>query len=373
MRSVVAHWPHPELYPAGARRHFSERGSKMIGAQRARRGRSRPLWPKGAPKDGILLSWRVPPESAGMRLDRFIQQCIPRLTRTRAQAITRACAYTEEGRRRRPSEQVRAEETVILVRTKFEEPPAPKNYTVVHQDEALLVLDKPAGLPVHPSATYHKNTLSYVLREHYGEPAPRLAHRLDRETSGVLVCTRTKQAERDVKGLFENRRVEKAYLAIVRGLVSAAEGCVDQPLRAASDLHLLMEAGSASDLHALTQYHVLARAPAHSLVWLKPHTGRQHQLRVHMSLLGHPIVGDKLYGPEGPTVFFDVIEQGMTAEITERLGHERQALHAVELSLEHPVRRVRCRFHAPMPADMVDLWKKVQGGSLGGVLPTSGL
>jgi 23S rRNA pseudouridine1911/1915/1917 synthase len=129
----------------------------------------------------------------------------------------KACAYRVDGTRRRASERVRAGETVILVRPAFEEPNVPLYFDVLHEDDAILAIDKPAGLPVHPSATYHKGTLTYLLRERYGEDAPQIAHRLDRETSGLILCGRTREAERALKIDFENRRVSKRYLAIVRG------------------------------------------------------------------------------------------------------------------------------------------------------------
>lgn len=172
--------------------------------------------PPGCRPDSIVLSFPVPRELAGVRLDRFIQGRIPRLSRTRANAIVRACAYHADGRRRRPSERVREGEIVLLVRPPFEEPAAPTSFGIVYDDEAMLVVDKPPGLPVHPSASYHRNTLTFLLRERYPERTPHLAHRLDRETSGVLVCARTLEDERALKRSFERREVEKVYLAIAR-------------------------------------------------------------------------------------------------------------------------------------------------------------
>lgn len=306
-----------------------------------------------------------------MRLDRFIQTRIPRLSRTRANQIVRACAYHQDGRRRRPSERVRFGETVILVRPAFEEREVPREFGVIYEDDALLVIDKPAGLPVHPSASYHKNTLTYLLRERYPDPTPHLAHRLDRETSGVLVCAKTVEDERAVKGQFERRETAKTYRAIVRGIPDA-EGQIELPMgRVTEGLHLLMEVkdeGSA----ASTGYRVVARAPAHALVELYPKTGRQHQLRVHLAAIGHPIVADKLYGPEGPAPFLEYVDAGeVTPELEARLGHPRQALHAHQLVIKHPRSDAPLTLVAPLPEDLLDLWERLGGEPLSSGVPSS--
>ncbi len=279
----------------------------------------------------------------------------------------RACAYHADGRRRRPSERVRYGETVIIVRPSFEEPEAPRSYGVVHEDEAILVVDKPPGLPVHPSASYHKNTLTWLMRERYPERTPHLCHRLDRETSGVLVCAKTLEDERALKGQFERRTVDKEYLAIVVGAVQDTLEVIDVPMgRAREGLHLLMEVrpdGSPSR----TEVRVVARAPAHTLVALRPRTGRQHQLRVHMASVGHPIVADKLYGPEGPAPFLEYVDGGgvVTEELRARLGHDRQALHAHRLRVTHPRTGEDLALRAPLPEDLRDLWRALGGPPLG--------
>lgn len=317
--------------------------------------------PPGCAPDSIVLSFPVPRELAGLRLDRFVQNRIPRLSRTRATEIVRACAYHEDGRRRRPSDRVREGEVVLLVRPRFREPDAPTTFGVLYEDEAVLVVDKPPGLPVHPSASYHRNTLTFLLRERYPEQTPHLAHRLDRETSGVLVCARTLEDERRLKKAFERRAVHKTYLAIVRGRIEQDEGRVDLPLgRPDEGLHLLMEVRP-DGAPSRTRWRVVARAPEHTLVALEPETGRQHQLRVHLAAIGHPIVGDKLYGPEGAQAFLEYIDSGMTPELAARLGHERQALHAHRLTIEHPRTGRELDLVAPLAPDLVALWERLGG------------
>jgi 23S rRNA pseudouridine1911/1915/1917 synthase len=314
--------------------------------------------PPGCDPASILLTFPVAPEHAGQRLDRFIQHRIPRLSRTRAQEVVKACAYRADGTRRRASERVRAGETVILVRPAFEEPNVPLYFDVLHEDDAILALDKPAGLPVHPSASYHKNTLTYLLRQRYGNDAPQIAHRLDRETSGLILCGRTRASERALKIDFENRRVSKRYLAIVRGEMPDDSGRIALPLdRAKEGLHILMEVTPEGEGYpSVTRYRVLARRDGATLVALAPESGRQHQLRVHLAALGHPIIGDKLYGPEGVQAFLDYIETGLTDSLRDRLGHDRQALHAYELHFTHPDTGEPTTLRAPLSDDLVALW-----------------
>lgn len=287
-----------------------------------------------------------------------MQSRIPRLSRARAQEIVRNCAYRTDGTRRRASERVRTGETVLLVRPQFEEPHVPLFFSVLYEDAAILAVDKPSGLPVHPSATYHRNTLTFLLGERFGDDPPQIAHRLDRETSGLLLCGRTPDAERELKDAFEKRRVSKRYLAIVRGVISQDEGRIELPLDQAKEgLHILMEVTPAGEGYpSATRFRVLARSNRATLVALAPESGRQHQLRVHLSALGFPIIGDKLYGPEGAEPFLEYIDTGMTEELYQRLGHHRQALHAYELKFKHPSTGHGMTLHAPLPDDLLALW-----------------
>lgn len=318
--------------------------------------------PTGSPPDAVVLRFVVPNELAGLRLDRFVQHRMPRLTRTRAQKIVQNSAFRLDGARRRPADIVRSGETVYLVRERFVEPETPLDFGVLHEDACVLLVDKPSGLPMHPTATYHKHTLSYLLRERYealGRFVPRIAHRLDRETSGIVVCANTLEAERMLKKAFERHEVEKSYLAIVHGARLEDRGDVALPMSPVREgLHVLMEVRE-DGLSAFTHYEVEARAGEYALVALYPKSGRQHQLRVHLSALGCPIVGDKLYGPEREAPFLEYIETGMTPELLARLGHERQALHAHTIGFIHPETGQRFRVASPLPPDMQALWEQL--------------
>jgi 23S rRNA pseudouridine1911/1915/1917 synthase len=322
--------------------------------------RERAPLPPGCDPASIVLTFPVAREHAGQRLDRFVQSRIPRLSRTRAQQIVRACAYAKDGRKRRASERVRFGEVVLIVRPPMPEPETPQDFGVLHEDDDVLVVDKPAGLPMHPTATYHKHTLTWLLRERYGVPTPHIAHRLDRETSGVVVCGKHRGAERTLKLQFEHREVQKWYLAIVRGRIEANDGEIVGPLergdpRDYGGLHLLMEIRP-DGAPAETRFTVVDRKSDATLVSLEPKTGRQHQLRVHLASIGHPIVGDKLYGPDGIAPFLEQIETGLTPSLIERLGHERQALHAHRVELRHPRDGSPFVAISPLPADLRALW-----------------
>lgn len=308
----------------------------------------------------IVMTFPVAREFSGQRIDVFIQSRIPRLSRTRAQAIVKLSAYSLDGNKRRAGDRVREGETVVLLRPPFPEPDAPRVFGVVHEDEFVLGVDKPSGLPVHPTATYHNNTLTKLLEEKYGRPTPHIAHRLDKETSGLILCAKTLEVERALKRLFVQREVKKMYLAIVRGDI-ADEGEIDVPLSPVEQgLHLLMEVrDSGESSRAVTHFRVLERKPGYAKVGLWPHTGRQHQLRVHLTHLGYPILGDKLYGPEREQIFLDCIETGMTPELEKRAGHWRHALHAHEATFRHPTTGEELTLRAPLPTDLEKLWSSL--------------
>jgi 23S rRNA pseudouridine1911/1915/1917 synthase len=306
-------------------------------------------------EDTVVLTFRVPGELEGQRLDRFLEWRIPRLSRERAREIIEACARREDGSARASWERVHADEIVRLVRERFREPDAPRVFGVIHEDPVLVIVDKPPGLPVHPSATYHRNTLTNLLAERYGDGAPHIAHRLDKETSGIVACAPAGPHEVRLKKQFEARTVGKVYLAIVRGVLAGDTRRIELPMRrATSGLHMCMEVHP-SGAEAITELEVLDRRVDRTLVRLTPRTGRQHQLRVHMAAIGHPILGDKLYGPGAQEIFFTVIEQGMTPALRAALGHERHALHAHRLTIDHPSTGERVTFESPLPADLVAL------------------
>jgi 23S rRNA pseudouridine1911/1915/1917 synthase len=308
--------------------------------------------PRDIDEDWIPLEFVVRREHAGWRADIFISHQIPRLSRTRVKRILSRSAFDETGRRVKPNRAVREGERITVFRPPPEEPNVPRHFGVLYEDSDLLVIDKPAGLPVHPTARYHKNTLTALLRERFGETPPLLAHRIDSETSGALILAKTKPAERQLKIMFARREVKKRYLAIVSGVPEPLEGRIEVPLGPdkAGPVRVKM-APDPEGLLALTEYRVLEALGDAALVECRPRTGRQHQIRAHLAHLGHPIIGDKMYG-EDVGLFLEYIEQGPTKALLERAGAPRHFLHAASISFTHPTREKPLKVESPLPGDM---------------------
>lgn len=331
----------------------------------------------GAPSDGSIATpdglWidiplAVDDACTGYRLDRFLAERIRRLSRTRIQSIIaaghvrRLCAGVASSPLRAAT-RVRAGETVIVRRRPPIEPPVPMHADVLHCEDELLVLDKPAGLPVHPSARYHQGTLTAVLRRDFGpDHGWRMAHRLDRETSGVIVFGRRGATDSLLKRAFQERRVHKEYLAIVHGTLAATTS-VDIPLGPALGSRVRIKMGPRSrddgGLHAQTHLEPLASARFRglpvTLVRALPRTGRQHQIRVHLAEIGHPVVGDKLYGID-EQAFLDVSDHvRLMSDLEAELGLARQALHAAAITIPHPTSGRDVRFTAPWPPELASI------------------
>ena len=309
--------------------------------------------PEHIDPEWIRLDFMVPREYAGWRADRFISNRIPRLSRTRVQRVLRRAGFDAQGRPVKPNRPLAEGECISIYRPPPEEPDAPRRFSVLFEDEWILAVDKPAGLPVHPTARYHRNTLTTLLRERYGaDDRPVLAHRLDSETSGVLLCAKTRESERALKMMFADRKIAKRYLAVVRGVPSPPASRIEVPLGpdTVSPIRVKMAAGP-EGLPALTEYRVICERESLSVVECRPRTGRQHQIRAHLAHIGHPVIGDKMYGID-PSVFLEYIEQGLTEEIEKRTGARRHLLHAASVSLMHPMTDDRLEIECRLPDDM---------------------
>jgi 23S rRNA pseudouridine1911/1915/1917 synthase len=328
--------------------------------------------PEGVSESSVVSAFRVPPEAEGRRLDVFVHSQLHRTSRTRAQVIVRSSAYDPEGRRLKPNDRVRAEQEILLWRPPWDETPVPVDVPVLYEDDHLMAVDKPALLPVHPSARYHRNTLIKVMQAERPDCAfLSLAHRLDRETSGVIVMTKSRACDRAIKKLLEARvGVQKTYTAIARGVPAPPDPrrrsgpfrCeLPLELDPTSALKVKMRVGTGPDsVSAATVFEVLeVRRGAggdYSLVRCGLETGRQHQIRVHLAALGAPVVGDKLYGPDE-----GAFARSADGELTEadlvRLEMHRHALHATRLELPHPITREPLVVEAPIPADITAFWQ----------------
>lgn len=219
---------------------------------------------------------------------------------------------------------------------------------VVHEDDDLLVVDKPGNLACHSS---DRPTLAGWLRDR-GIATPRLVNRLDRETSGLVVIAKNERAAKILGKAVLRREIEKEYVAICWGEFAEETGIVDAPIGVTRDSvvytkRVVDPAGKPS----VTAFAVERRLPGFTVVRLTPHTGRAHQLRVHMAALDHPIVGDKVYGPD-ETLYLQFIERGVTGQMLEKLLLPRHALHAGRVAFRHPSGGRRCEFHAELPEDL---------------------
>jgi len=308
----------------------------------------------------IVERWFVVEDAFdGFRLDHYLKRKIPRLSRTRLQQIIRTQVTRDDGAVLKPNARVREGQRYCLRRPARPEPPCPRSFGVLYRDDWLLAVDKPAGLPMHASAKFYFNTLTRILSETYpDEPDLQICHRIDRETSGIIIVARSKDAARQLKGSFSKHRVDKTYKAIIHGVPDWTETRIDLPLGLVQDddalINIRMEVRDDA-LPSVTDVTVEQTRGDYALVRCKPVTGRQHQIRAHLVAVGHPIVGDKLYA-HGDEAFAAYCDGGMTDELLARFELPRQALHAAAVELPHPDTGAPFRVESPLPQDMAQFF-----------------
>jgi len=299
------------------------------------------------------ISFSVGAGDTGLRLDVFLA------ARMRGVSRSRIARLIKEGLKpvsRKPGHRVRVGEVYSFVYPKKIkiEPDFP--LSVLFEDAHLLIVDKPAGQVVHPTRTSVQNTLIDVVKRRHrgsGEGIPSLANRLDRETSGIVVICRHAESSRRMGRLFASGAVNKSYQAIVHGRIPTGLGRICLPLgrSAGSRITVKQEAGWHQPYPAETCFSVERYLDQFTLVRLAPRTGRLHQLRVHMAAIGHPILGDKIYGKD-ENLYLDFIREGFTARHRRLLMLPRHALHASEIAFSHPMNGSPLHVHAPLPRDL---------------------
>ncbi|MES2118985.1 MAG: RluA family pseudouridine synthase [Pseudomonadota bacterium] len=305
------------------------------------------------------IAVRLAPAHAGWRLDRALADAVPTLSRERLKSLIRSGAVeAETGAVRDPAIKVKGDESL---RVAVPEPTPAHNeaqdipLTIVFEDEHLLVVDKPAGLVVHPAAGNFDGTLVNALLHHCGGSLsgiggvarPGIVHRIDKDTSGLLVVAKTDVAHEGLARQFAAHSIDRRYLALVHGLPKTNQGTVDAPLaRSATNRKKIAIVEGSRGKRAVTHWTRLKPLRDAALVECRLETGRTHQVRVHMASIGHPLLGDPVYGRSGKT----------HGKILKELGFQRQALHAAELGFTHPVTKNSLSFSSPMPSDMQELF-----------------
>ncbi len=309
--------------------------------------------PENDDNERELLEASVPMESAGRRFDQVLAELFPDFSRSRLSEWIKSGDALLDGRQVKPKEAVRGGEPITLsVRLETETHALPEDIAleIVHQDEDVLVINKPAGLVVHPGAGNPRGTLVNALL-HFDPklaelPRAGIVHRLDKDTSGLMVVARTLRAHTSLVEQLSGREVHRQYLAVVQGTMVAGN-TVDAPIGRHPTDRVRMAVLKEGGRDAVTHYRLREKFRAHTLVECRLETGRTHQIRVHMAYVRHPIVGDPLYGGAFR------LPKGATEALVARLhGFRRQALHAEKLSFVHPGSGETLTLQAPMPADM---------------------
>ena len=298
-----------------------------------------------------MIKLTIAKEQARQRLDRVLADSLPAFSRARLQALIRDEFVLLNGKAARPRDLVRADDVVELREPeieKVEAQPEEIKLDVIFEDDDLLVLNKPAGIVMHPGAGHQQHTLVNALLAHCqnlsgigGKERPGIVHRLDKETSGALVVAKNDATHRDLSSQFAARTMTKIYLALVAGILRKTSGVIDKAIARHPVHRQRMSIARRQGRSAKTEYRVLRSGDEISLIECILHSGRTHQIRVHLHHLGHPVLGDKLYGGK-------------------RAGdYPRQMLHAWKLAFRHPRSGDEMSFEAPVPLDFADAMRKI--------------
>ena len=285
----------------------------------------------------------MPKKHARMRIDRHLVTALPEFSRSRIQQLIRSGFVRLNGAITRPHQIVRTGDQIELTNPppeKIETRPEAIPLEILFEDDDLIVINKPAGMTVHPGAGHHEHTLVNALLHHCstlsgigGKERPGIVHRLDKETSGCLVAAKNDIAHRELSKQFATRTVEKIYLALVAGKLRKQTGVIEEKIGRHPVQRKRMSVSSPRGREARTEYRVLRLNEQASLIECRLHSGRTHQIRVHLHHLGHPVLGDKIYGLRFAKNF------------------PRQMLHAWKLGFRHTRTGERKNFEAPLPDD----------------------
>jgi 23S rRNA pseudouridine1911/1915/1917 synthase len=307
------------------------------------------------------LLLRVDATMQGARIDRLLAERFPHLTRSRLQKLCRDGQVTARGRKVRSAYRVLLGDDIrVHVPPSAPSELVPENIPlrVVYEDDDLLVIDKPAGLVVHPAAGNVTGTLVHALLYHQAQLAPGtgpcrpgIVHRLDKDTSGLLVVAKTEAAHLGLATALHDRRVRREYAALVWGRLSGDEGTIEGAIGRSPTDRKRMAVVARGGKSALTRWQVHERLAFTTFLAVRLGTGRTHQIRVHLASVGHPVFGDATYG--GRNSCLTHLAAGPRVQARHALAHlARQGLHAARLSFRHPVRGQELDFEAPLPEDL---------------------
>ena len=307
-----------------------------------------------------VLDARVAEDAEGWRLDRALAVAIPTLSRERLKSLISSGQVIgpQGGPVRDPaSKAVPGGVYSVTIPAPKAAHNAPQDIAleILFEDDHLLVVEKPAGMVVHPAAGNFDGTLVNALLHHCagrlsgigGVARPGIVHRIDKDTSGLLVVAKTDVAHEGLAAQFARHSIHRLYLAIVAGLPMPSSGTIDAPLaRSAANRKKIAIVEGARGKRAVTHYRMLRPLREAALTECRLETGRTHQVRVHMAAIGHPLLGDPVYGRTRPA----------HREVLKRLNFHRQALHAAELGFVHPVSKENLTFKSPLPSDIQELF-----------------
>ena len=308
-----------------------------------------------APSDKVV-EVEVPGELAGERADRVAALLFAEHSRTLLSRWLKSGALLVDGETVKPNRKLDGGQRLTLTPEPTPDEdwatPQPVDFNVVYEDDQLLVIDKPAGLVAHPGTGNPDGTLvNGLLHRRAGQielPRAGLVHRLDQDTSGLLVVAATRQAQRRLAEAVAQHRIARRYLGVVEGVMTGGQ-TIDKPI-GRDPHHRTRQRVRGDGRPARTRIGVRQRFRAHTYLSAELETGRTHQIRVHLASIGHPLVGDRRYGARGRLPRAPHPEVMLTVR-----GFQRQALHASELAFEHPATGERCEFRSPLPRDMAEL------------------
>ncbi len=295
--------------------------------------------------------WMISDEHADERLDRFLVTALPSTSRTAVQQMIIHGSVLVNGQTSKPGHMLRLDDRVEISQESLAAAgkvhvlkASSVELDIVYKDADLLVINKAAGMVVHPAPGHYDDTLVNALLAHYPElqdiesdERPGIVHRLDRDTSGLILVARNARSQAALLAQMKEHKITKRYLALVEGIVSLDKGSIDAPIGRNPRRRQQMTITTIDSREARTHFRVLQRFERHTLLLLELETGRTHQIRVHLQAIKHPVVGDTTYGP---------------GNVRRGIALKRQFLHAYQLELAHPITGEPLKFEAPLPGDL---------------------